>query len=68
MRDSQPLDAQCFEVDLAVENALAEGVSAPSLQHVHDDGGDGDCDEENCENNNEEDPETGEVATGVWMY
>jgi hypothetical protein len=44
LRDSQALDTQRFEVDLAVENALAEVVAPSSLDNVHDEGSDADCD------------------------
>jgi hypothetical protein len=45
LRDCQALDAQCFEVDLAVENALAQVVAPSSLYDVHDEGSDADGDE-----------------------
>lgn len=45
LRDCQALDAQCFEVDLAVENALAQVVAPSSLDDVHDEGSDADGDE-----------------------
>jgi hypothetical protein len=56
LRYSETLDAQCFEIDLAIEHALAEIVSASSLQDVHDKRGDADGDEKDSEDNDEEDP------------
>lgn len=56
LRDCQALDAQRFEVNLAVENALAEIVAPSPLDNVHDEGGDADSDEEDCEYDDEENP------------
>ncbi|KAI4604669.1 hypothetical protein J4E80_010992 [Alternaria sp. BMP 0032] len=50
------LDAQRFEVNLAVENALAEIVAPSPLDNVHDEGSDADSDEEDCEYDDEENP------------
>jgi len=65
LRDGKSLDAQCFEIDLAVEDALTEIVSASSLDDVHDERGDADGDEENGEDNDKEHPQTWKLAAGV---
>jgi hypothetical protein len=57
--DGQALDAEGFEVDFAVGDAAAEGLSSPPLDQLHDDDGQGDDGEEDAEDDDEEDPEGG---------
>lgn len=65
LRDGQTFDSNCLEINLAVNDALAEGVPASPLDDVHATRSNGNGYEEDSENNDEKNPETREVAAGL---
>lgn len=66
LRNRKPLYAQCFEIDVAVENALTEVIPPSPLDDVHNERGDADGNEEDGEDDDKKDPQTWELATGVY--
>lgn len=67
MRHVETLYAECFEVDLAVENTLAKVVATSSLDDVHNDRGKANSDEQDGQYDDKEDPETGKLTGRVWV-
>lgn len=65
LRDGKPFDTEGFEVDLAVCHSGLQADPSSALDVVHGAAGDAYDEDEDAENNEQEDPETGEAVAAL---